>query len=284
MAEQLGLDKPALDRANPYPDFKDFLLGLKPVLAGRRFLLMLDEADLIPQRRLGEDLPGFLRGLMQEPQYPVLLLFCGTYALQHLGREYSSILFNTAQFRTVSYMSQAESAEVLRKPAGDWLEFDPAVLEEAYRLTQGQPLLLQSIGAKLINRFDEETRQGRKRSAFVNFNDLNAAAEDVVKQGNAAFENHWQDTDAATHRFLAGLAWATDETDRLRLDIPGIEAALAASGLPLPKGEAFKIAERLGEEEILTRAGPTYRYAVPMYRRWVSWRWPPEVARQESLG
>ncbi|MCX7108535.1 MAG: hypothetical protein NTX45_00095 [Proteobacteria bacterium] len=93
---------PILDRANPYPDFKDFLLGLKPDLNGRRFLLMLDEADLIPQRSLGEDLSGFLRGLMQEPQYPVLLLFCGTHALKQLGREYYSILFNTAQFRTVS--------------------------------------------------------------------------------------------------------------------------------------------------------------------------------------
>lgn len=233
---------------------------------------------------LGEDLPGFLRGLMQGPQYPVLLLFCGTHALRNSGREYSSILFNTAQFRTVSYMSQAESAQVLQKPAGDWLEFDRAVLEEAYRLTLGQPLLLQSIGAKLINRFDAETRQGRKRSAFVTFNDLNAAAEEVVRQGNAAFENHWQDADAATHRFLAGLAWATDETDRLQLDIPGIDAALAASGLALPRGEAFRVAERLTEEEILTRAGPTYRYAVPMYRRWVAWRWPPEVARQESFG
>jgi len=282
MAEHLEIAKPVLDRGNPYPDFKDFLLGLKPNLNGRRFLLMLDEADLIPQRGLGEDLPGFLRGLMQEPQYPVLLLFCGTHALKHLGREYYSILFNTAQFRTVSYMSQAESAQVLQKPAGDWLEYDKAVLEEAYRLTKGQPLLLQSIGAKLINRFDEETRQGRKRSTFVNFNDLNAAADDVVKQGNAAFENHWETIDPASHRFLAGLAWATDETDRLQLDIPGIEAALRESRLSIPDGMAFKLAERLSEEEILTRAGPTYRYAVPLYRRWVAWRWPAETVRQES--
>lgn len=218
MAEPLGIAKPGLDRANPYPDFKDFLLGLRLDLTGRRFLLMLDEADLIPQRGLGEDLPGFLRGLMQEPQYPVLLLFCGTHALKHFGREYYSILFNTAQFRTVSYMSQTESAQVLQKPAAEWLEYDPAVLEEAFRLTKGQPLLLQSLGAKLINHFDEETRLGRKRSTFVNFNDLNAAAEDVVKQGNAAFENHWETIATVDHRFLAGLAWATDETDRLQFE------------------------------------------------------------------
>ncbi len=154
MAAHLKRPRPALDRANPYPDFKDFLLDLKPQLARQRFLLMLDEADLIPQRQLGDSLPGFLRALMQEPEYPTLLLFCGTHALKRMSLEYSSILFNTAQFRTVSYMSAAESAEVLTKPARNILEFDPAALDDAYRLTRGQPLLLQSLGATLINHFD----------------------------------------------------------------------------------------------------------------------------------
>ena len=68
-----------------------------------------------------------------------------------------------------------------------------------------------------------------------------------------------------------------------QLDIIGIEAALRETRLSIPDGMAFKIAERLSEEEILTRAGPTYRYAVPLYRRWVAWRWPPETVRQERM-
>jgi hypothetical protein len=309
MTAYLNASKPSLDRDNPYPDFKDFLLSLKPKLDQQRFLLMLDEADLIPLRKLGDLLPGFLRALMQEPEYPTLLLFCGTHALKRMSLEYSSILFNTAQFRTVSYMTAAESAEVLEKPARDILEFDPAVLDEAYRLTHGQPLLLQSLGATLISRFNAIVLDGGERSNYVNLNDLDKAADELVRQGNVAFENHWKDSDAATHRMLSALAWATDETNRLQLDLPGIEARMVEVGLalptgtkalpgvfhvhfgeqrnirqPFPAGTVFKIVERLADEEILLREGPTYRFAVPLYRRWIAWRWPPERVREEPLG
>ncbi|MFO1429467.1 MAG: hypothetical protein U1F76_04895 [Candidatus Competibacteraceae bacterium] len=284
MAVYLNLSKPSLNRDNPYPDFKEFLLSLKPKLDQQRFLLMLDEAERIFYERFSDMLPDFLRALMQEPEYPTLLLFCGTHALKRMSLEYSSILFNTAQFRTISYMTAAESAEVLEKPARDILEFDPAALKDAYRLTRGQPLLLQSLGATLINRFDDIVRDGGERSNYVNLNDLNKAADELVRQGNAAFENHWEDSDPATHRILSTLAWATDETNRLQLDLPGIEARMSEVRLVLPAGTVFKIVERLADEEILLREGPTYRFAVPLYRRWIDWRWPPARVREEPLG
>ena len=280
MADHLKLPQPVLDRANPYSDFKDFLLGLTPQLAPQRFLLMLDEADLIPQRHLGDLLPGFLRALMQEPEYPTLLLFCGTHALKRMSLEYSSILFNTAQFRTVSYMTAAESAEVLEKPTRGILEFDPAALDDAYRLTRGQPLLLQSLGATLINHFNAIVLNGGERSTYVTLQDLDQAAAALVQQDNTAFAQHWQNSDAATHRLLAALAWATDETNRLQLDFSGIEARMAETRLTLPPTNTFKIVERLADEEILWREGPTYRFAVPLYRRWIAWRWPPERVRE----
>lgn len=284
MAAHRGLDRPVLDRHHPYPDFKDFLLDLKPALGAQRFLLMLDEADLIPKRHLGDLLPGFLRALMQEPQYPVLLLFCGTHALKRMSADYSSILFNTVQFRTVSYLTESESTELLQKPARGLLEFDPAALDQAFRLSRGQPLLLQSLGATLVDRCNAVVLKGGERSDYISLHDLAGAADDLVRKGNQAFENHWEDSDPATHRVLSALAFATDESSRLQLDLPGIEAALTRTGLEIPKGMAFRIVERLAEEEILERDGPTYRYAVPLYRRWTAWRWPPERVREEPLG
>ena len=207
MAERLELPASPLDRTEPYAAFKTFLQATRKNLGARRFLLMLDEADLIPERRLGERLPGFLRALMQEPQYPTLLLFCGTTRLRAMARDYFSILFNTTRFRTLSYMTQEESTQVLQKPVREILDYDPAVLDDAYRLTRGQPLLLQMLGAELVNRFNEQTRRGEARSDYVNTNDFAAAVEHVVRAGtNAAFENHWEDSDAATHRVLAALA------------------------------------------------------------------------------
>jgi hypothetical protein len=108
-----------------------------------------------------------------------------------MSHDYVSILFNTAQFRTVTYMTQSESAEVLEKPSRDILEFDPAVLHEAYRLTRGQPLLLQSLGATLINRFNAIVLNGGERSNYISLLDFEQAVTEMVEQtDNAAFANH----------------------------------------------------------------------------------------------
>lgn len=192
-------------------------------------------------------------------------------------------------------MNESESAEVLEKPARGILEYDPAALAEAYRQTRGQPLLLQSIGAALIEEFDAVILNGGERSNYVNLNDLNRAADRVAQSANAAFEQHWTFSDLATHRVLSTLAWAADESSRSRLDLREIEARVNELRFGLSnekivvveehhvsKGKLFKIVERLAEEEILFRDGTSYHFAVPLYRRWIAWRWPPDLVKLEG--
>jgi hypothetical protein len=244
---------------------------------------MIDESEAIFQGKYGAELPPFLRSLMQHADYPTLLLFCGTYFLKQVAWDYSSVFFNTAQFRTVSYLTAAESAELLQKPAREILEFDDYVLEQSHLLTKGQPLLLQSLGANIIEEFNAIVRTGEERSNYVNFNDLEHATQILVQQqDNMAFIDHWKGSDTATHRILSALAWATDETNRLQLDIDGIQAALTENKLDLSRKTAFDIIQRLVDEEILERAGVTYRFAVPLYRRWIAWRWEPITVREEG--
>jgi hypothetical protein len=281
IAKKLASKSPSLDRQQPYADFKDYLLNLE--LDNQRFLIMLDEADLIPTRKLSDQLPGFLRALMQEPQYPVLLLFCGTHALQHLSSDYASIFFNTVQFKQVSYLSKAESHQVLTKAAKEILDYDPATLDTAYRLTQGQPLLLQSLGANIIDYFNAVILDEKKRSNYVNLNDLEYATDGLIKQGSAAFQQHWQDCNTAEHYLLSGLAWATDELNRPQLDLDGIKAVLKEVRLEISPQQVFKIVERFTIEEILIRDGLTYRYAVPLYRRWVAWHQRVEIVSNEGI-
>lgn len=283
MSQAVGGTAPVMNREDPYPDFKDYLLETGPRLQERRFLLMLDEADLIPQRQFSDLLPGFLRSLMQSPDYPTLLLFCGTYALKRMGQDYDSILFNTAKQYTVSYMKRQESHTILQKPVQGILEFDPLVLEEVYELTQGQPLVVQSIGAKLIQHFNRAYHNQEERDNYVDLNDLERAVEELVKQeSNAAFENHWRDSDSTTRRVLSTLASVTDERSRKQLNMDGIEAAMGDHRISLPHEKIFSILEDLVNEEILVSEGPTYRFRVPLYRRWIHWRWSPAKVREES--
>jgi hypothetical protein len=104
----------------------------------------------------------------------------------------------------------------------------------------------------------------------------------VKQQDNMAFMDHWKGSDIATHRLLSALAWATDETNRPQLDIDGILAALTENRLDLPRKQVFDIIQRLVDEEILERAGVTYRFAVPLYRRWIAWQWEPMIVGEEG--
>jgi len=283
MAAAIGMDIPTLDQAEPYGDFKRFLAQAKKPLRGGRFLLMLDEADLILDRKLGDLLPGFLRSLMQQHNSPTVLLFCGSYALKRAAWDSASILFNTAQFKAVSYLSAPESAELLQKPAQNILEFDDYVLGQAHLLTRGQPLLLQNLGAILIDEFNAAVRAGKERSNYLNFKDLEHATQVLIQQENTAFLEHWRQCGVKTHRVLSALAWATDEINRPQLDIDGILSALHENRLDLPQQPIFDIVQRLADEEILESSGPAYRFAVPLYRRWIALQWEPTTVREESL-
>ncbi len=281
----ITINQPVITLAteNSYAAFSDFLQALKLPLANNRFLLMLDEAELIFNARFTSQLADFLRALMQGHQYPVLVLFCGTYLLQRLSREYYSIFFNTVQFKKVSYMNAQESAEVLTKPSRDILQFDPDSLTTAFQLTRGQPLLLQTLGTHLIENFNQAVWNGEQRSHYVSLNDLDKAAKTLVENGSSAFEQHWQDNQGAAHYVLSALAWTIDEVNRPRLDMNGLLNIMQEKHLLVTENQVFSILERLVEEEILVREGVAYHFAVPLYRRWIAWRWSPELVRNEVL-
>ncbi len=279
ITDALDLPAPELQETNPYPGFLNLLRLCRPHLEGRYFLIMLDEAERMWMWN-NLDILYFLRKLMQGPEYPVLLLFCGTHELQRQARRHDSVLFNTVGNSTtlISYMSEAESKEVLEKPAQGILEYDPVALSEAYRLTHGQPYLLQLLGTVIIERFDSAARAGEPRSDYVSLRDMLDAAEDLVKRpGNSAFENYWADADSESKKLYSGLAWMLDETDRPHMDIVDIARYLREVRLEVPN--LRERLEDLCEQGFLTSVGLTYRFTVPLFRRWLAWRWPPEKVK-----
>ena len=282
IAQPLGQPAPLLSASDPFADFKSFLLGRRDGLRGRRLVLLLDESERLWTRIRG-DAPDNLRHLMQGHEYPVLVLFCGTQALKRLGADYDSALFNTCHPYELGYMSESESREVLVRPAQGILDYDPAALELAYRLTQGQPYLLQLLGTVIIERFDSAVLNGEVRGDYVGLRDLEDAAADLVRRGNSAFDGYWSDADPQTRALYATLAHVTDEGARPRLDRDGIALALREQRLALAATDLFERLERLSEDGFLVSEGPTYRFAVPLLRRWLAWRWPPEKLRAGGI-
>jgi hypothetical protein len=245
---------------------------------------MIDEAEAIFRGKFGAELPDFLRSLMQQPYYPTVLLFCGTHFLKQVAWDYSSVFFNTAQFKTLSYLSATESAELLQKTAQDFLEFDSYVLKQAYELTHGQPYLLQKLGAKLIDTFNSQLRQGKERTSYVNSNDLQTITELLIKEeDNAAFKDHWRGCSSETQRILSALAWTTKSVAPHQLNIEGLFAAMQENYLEVPRKQTIEMIENLTAEEILEKKGDAYRFMVPLYRDWIAFWHDPNLVREVSF-
>ncbi|XCN73653.1 MAG: AAA family ATPase [Candidatus Electrothrix aestuarii] len=281
MAVELNCDAPVLEQNNPGPAFEQFLRSLTPQLAGRYILLMIDEANFFARRDYGE-LPHLLRSLMQAPDVPLLLLFCGTYELRQGARDYDSILYNTTRTKNVSYFNPTESAEVLTRPVRDFLEYDPQALQLAFQLTHGHPLLLQALGDQLIQTFNDTVLAGKERSNYVTYGDMEQAGKQLSQKENPAFGNYWEDADTAQQKVLAVMAASLDETSRKRGSLEYLLAQAAELRIPLERREGFKALDQLTQEEQLTYADGGYSFMVALYRRWIFWYYPPERFR-ESL-
>ncbi len=281
MATELDCDLPVLEQNNPGPAFEQFLHTLKTQLAGRYFLLMIDEANFFARRDYGE-LPHLLRSLMQAPDVPLLLLFCGTYELRQGARDYDSILYNTTRTKNVSYFNATESAEVLTRPVQDFLEYDPQALQLAFQLTHGHPLLLQALGDQLIQSFNDTVLAGKERSDYVTYGDMEQAGRQLSRKENPAFGNYWEDADIAQQKVLVIMASSLDETSRKRGSLEYLLAQAAELHIPLERKEGFKALDHLTQEEQLTYADGGYSFMVALYRRWILWYYPPERFR-ESL-
>ncbi len=212
-----------------------FLQHIQPELAGRYLLIMLDEANFLADTARYGNLQHHLRSLMQAAEQPVLLLFCGTYALRTGASDYQSILFNTCYTEYVSYMPETEAYEVLTRPVAGKLTFDPQALALGFQLTAGQPFLLQQLGDRLIRQFNGTLKRGEPRSDYVTYQDMAQAGRTLAEQDNAAFAHYWEEATPVMQLTLSVLAEALDEVSRRAISVTGVLHSAEQSGLSLPR-------------------------------------------------
>jgi hypothetical protein len=171
----------------------------------------------------------------------------------------------------------------LQKNAQDYLDFSQFALEESYRLTHGQPLLLQMLGASLIQYFNDQIENGESRSNYVDYNDIQQAVDNLVKnRENKAFTDHWDGSNLETQSVLSVFATVSDEVNCPQLDIEMIEKYLRDYGFSLNRSKINEILTNLTAEEILQRGGLSYSFCVPLYRRWIKSRYSPQIIKEKQ--
>jgi len=112
--------------------------------------VLIDEIQYFNQKELGALIMAMHK--IQQKQLPVLLLGAGLPILPGLAGESKSYAERLFGFPNVGALSEEEAARALREPAiAVGVEFEPAALQEIFRLTKGYPYFIQEWGYQCWN-------------------------------------------------------------------------------------------------------------------------------------
>ena len=261
-------------RANYQRAFSQWLDRLAPVVAGRRFIIAVDEYELLEEAMaegsLDAQLTLYLRGVIQTREWFVLAL-AGLWTLQEQCHNYWDPLFASIKPRKVSFLSPAATRRLLTQPSDDFpLDYTPDTLDAIYALTHGQPYLVQLIGQNIVARYNRQVLDGeRQPDQPLSLNDLEAiiASPEFFEDGDPYFSGVWaqaKDSPPCQHPVLYALTAGPASLAHL--------AKLTA----LPVEEVTAALSTLEAHDVITLGTDgDYSFTVELMRRWVGQRLPP---------
>jgi hypothetical protein len=246
-----------------------FLKKLDQVRAGQRFIITIDEFELIEQlieeKRLEPRLLDFWRGLIQT--YPwFVLAFAGLHTLQEMTHNYWNPLFGSVTAIPVSFLSPKAAERLITQPSPDFnLDYDTEAIAKIIQLTNGQPYLVQLVGHTLVTRFNRQMfEEGIERERRFTLEDVNAVINtpEFYRDGNAYFSGVWvqaENSEPPRQTVIlealcqAGLS-VTEIAENTGLSCDRIQSALLA----------------LQRHDVIKQQNGQYVYTVELMRRWVA--------------
>jgi hypothetical protein len=276
-ARTAGLDPgPPPDRAE-YASFGQatealnrLLERLDPQMAGRRLVLTVDEYELIEEKiEAGKFEPDFLRYLRAAlgRHLWLNLILAGRQRLEEELRHYHAVFYGSAEPVKVTFLSRDEAVWLIRRPTDDFaLDMEEPLAEEIYRLTGGQPYLIQRLCYELVERWNERfRREGRNTPRRVTVEDLRAMLtpeffREFFLTAEYYFSGVWEEAGPDGQRILQAFA-RSEQTVRSRQDL------IQAAGLDPETGE--KAFQTLIHHDLVTETEEGIRLSVPLMARWL---------------
>ncbi|TVQ19901.1 MAG: MarR family transcriptional regulator [Leptolyngbya sp. DLM2.Bin15] len=256
---------------NPYQTFNRWLKKLAPLMADRRFIVAIDEFELLEDAmdngRVELGLTEFLRGLIQTTDWFVLVL-AGLYTLQEKCHDYWNPLFGSIKPRKVSFLTAAAARQLITQPSLDFpLDYTPEALNEIVHLTHGQPYLVQLIGQNLVTQFNRQVfEEGQKSDRPISLTDLHAVIDSsaLFQDGGAYFTGVWRQAETSEPLGQIDLLQALSAGP---LTLPELVAATGLS--PDAVTAALKT---LCDHDVVVQEGDRLQFTVELMRRWVQQR------------
>jgi hypothetical protein len=259
---------------NPYTAFDRYLKQLDRVREDRRFIVTIDEFELIEaliaEGQLEPRLLDFWRGLIQT--YPwFVVAFAGLHTLEEMRRDYWNPLFGSVTAVPVSFLGREAARRLITQPTPDFsLDYDTDAIERIITLTHGQPYLIQLIGHGLVTHFNRQTfEEGVEREWRFSLADVEAVigAPEFYRDGDAYFTGVWRQAETSEP---PGQTAVLGTLVRSETGMPAEELTRQAGLAPEEVGRAL---ETLRRHDVVMEEDGRWQFTVELMRRWVAQRW-----------
>lgn len=253
---------------NPYQSLIQFLKQLNSVRENRRFIIAVDEFELlealIDSGTIDPTLIQFWRGLIQT--YPwIIMIFAGLHTLNEMQQDYWSPFFSSVTSIPVSFLSTQAACKLITQPSSDFeIEYDLEVVQRMIKLTNGQPYLLQLIGRALVSQYNRQRHEeARPREKRFNIEDLNSVVESPTfyREGDAYFSGVWSQVMASQPPGQSKVLVELCKHDLSDTQLVGKTS--------LDYQELQSMLEALQQHDVLQKVGNHYTYYVELMQLWV---------------
>ena len=154
---EVGLDiepeKGSADSGDLESDLPDLFLAVAEAAEERRapVALLIDEVQYFKEKELSALIMAMHK--IQQRQLPMVLLGAGLPILPGLAGESKSYAERLFNFPNIGALNEDDATKALQDPTrAAGVDFEPAALEEIFRMTQGYPYFLQEWGYQVWNR------------------------------------------------------------------------------------------------------------------------------------
>lgn len=264
-----ALPEPVADDfvTRPLPTLRTWLAALHRAQPQHRFILVLDEYELIDKElpaAASAEMIRFLRGMTQD--YPWLAVaLVGLHDLKERGTNFADPLFQTWRPVRVGFMDEDATADALQIEDDAFpLDYSFESITLIHRLTGGQPYLVQLIGDRLVERFNRRLRQDLEPpDPTFREADIEAVIShaEFFEQGDAYFRGIWGQAAApeGQHALLRVLA-----PHEQGISLEALRHAAALGTAPFDAA-----LDALRRHDIVACDGERCRFTVELMRRWV---------------
>ncbi|MFO0620506.1 MAG: AAA family ATPase [Polyangia bacterium] len=279
-AQQAGLGQNTLsepaetdflgEHKNPYLALDRFLDRLGRVRDGHRFLVTVDEFELIEEQidegRLERHLLASFRATFQT--YPWLIMaLAGLHRLEELRHDYWHPLFGSVAAIEVSFLSDGAARTLITLPTPSFpLDFDADAISRILALTHGQPYLIQLICHSLVARYNRQLREDPVPPLRrFDRSDVDAVVEEpeLFTDGIRYFQGVWDH---------AARSLPTGQTQLLSTLAPhpqGLSQTELVTRSELSSESARAALRALVRHAVLQTDGIHYQFTVELLRRWI---------------